>query len=680
MQRTTALLLLLLLIFSTAVFADNTRFIVNSGHTDSVSSLNYLENRDLLISGSYDGTVKLWDRFTGKIKYQLQISHMPVRKIAASPDSPVIATVVSDGLGSVNLNVWNWETGEMVFRHRLAETPLFVKFSPQGNFLVYGKTDWNSLIFLDAETGKNLNLLPEGFGIVSSAFISDSEKTLLTYNNSGSIQYWDLLNGNRKTRINTIPNLEGISFSSNGRYMTGYTGRELLLVDLLDGSKIDSISTETLSGSFIDQSSDKLIWVTKESRDIMIHTASISSSGISIPEETRVRRFNSPTVVLAAAGTVYTAYNSGAIYSKSEFSEENRLFAENNLLEINDFAINETSLAITAPGKLLSISSDFFTDRTGKVLDHKAASTVEDTDEDSRFGVSAGSDSDFLIWESDSKSGGSIRIFDSLTGRMTPLAEITAPLISADYNNGKLLTLDKNGECRIIDYLTGEDDFRYTSYGLRTIDFIDGTNIIAGRNSSSTMQTPLMHINTRTGETVPIEDNNLLVFDLEYDELTRSLYTLGFEERNGIMRTVLKQHTGRSHDRAETVLAFPGENIESSFTSDINSSKIFTSLGYGGIKMMYWGGFTSLEKTFSIPRTLKLRGNLLASLNKDSSFTIFNPSNGAKVMDLFIFSDLSWAALLEGDVFYASPGAEKYVNIYDGNTEKELRKSDYILK
>ena len=146
------------------------------------------------------------------------------------------------------------------------------------------------------------------------------------------------------------------------------------------------------------------------------------------------------------------------------------------------------------------------------------------------------------------------------------------------------------------------------------------------------------------------------------------------------MRTVLKQHTGRSHDRAETILAFPGEDIGSSFSSDSGSSKIFTSLGYGGIKMMYWGGFTSLEQTFSIPNTIKLRGSLLASLNKDSSFTIYNPSNGAKIMDLFIFSDLSWAALLEDNKFYVSPGAESYINIYDGNTDRELRKSEFMIR
>ena len=681
MRKQHFVFLIILLSASFSIWAEEPRFIINSGHTDLVSSLDYLEDGNLIFSGSLDGTIKVWNSSTRKIDYQLQVSHMPVRLLEVCQSKPYVAAVISDGLNSASLTVLNWQTGELVFRHRLAENPLFVRFSPQGNFITYGKTDWDSLVFLDTESGKPLYLIGDGFGIVSSAFISDSEKTLLTYNTSGSIQYWDLINKVRKTKIATIPNIENISFTSNGRYMTGYSGKELILIDLLKGNKIDAIETGKIEGTVLDQKNDKIVWITENSREIIIHTASVSATGFSNEDETAVRNFTAPTALLSVGGRIYTGFNSGAIYTKESYSDDIKIFSENRLLAIDDFAINETSLAITASGKMLSISSDFFINDSSDRVDPEVESIIFNTDSNASYGLSAGADSDFLLWESDSLiSGGSIRKIDSKSGSIEVLANITTPLISADYNENKLLTLDRNGECRIIDYSTGEDDFQYTSYGLRSVDFIDGRNIIAGRNSTSSLPSPLLHINTRTGETVPIEDSNLLIFDLEYDELTRKLYTLGFEERNGVMRTVLKQHTGRSHDRSETILAYPGEDIDASFASDSGSSKIFTSLGYDGIKLLYWGGFTSLEGSFSIPKSLKLRGNLLASLNQDSSFAIFNPSSGAKVMDLFIFDDLSWAALLSDNKFYVSTGAEKYINVYDGNTDKSLNKSKYMIR
>ncbi len=653
---------------------------MNSGHTDAVSSMDYSIKDNLLFSSGLDGTVKAWNPDNAKMEYQFQVSHMPVRDVTACGSKPYFAAIESDGINSVNLSVWNWQTGERLFKQRMSEVPLFIKFSPKGNFIVYGKTDWNSLVFIDAETGKPLPYLQEGFGIVSSAFISESEKTILTYSNSGYIQYWDLISGARKTKIQTFTNLEQISFVSSGRYMTAYNGSELLLIDLIKGTKIDSVSAPNLSASIIDKKNDNLVFITGNGRDILYNTVPFNGSGFGDIIKTEKRSTALPYIMVSIDGKVITAYPSGEIYYKNRYSKDMELFSSNNLLEVNDFAISSKSIAITAPGKLLSISSDYFTKEGSGSISAEVDSKIFTLDQSSTFGISPADEDNFMLWHLESDQGGSIRVFNSEDGFSRILSSITAPLLSAEYHDGQILTLNKNGECLIIDYETGKKKFEYSSFGLRTVDFIEGRNIIAGRNSSSTLPSPLLHINTATGETVPIKDSNLLIFNLKYDELTRKLYTLGFEERNGIMRTVLKEHTGRNHDRAETIMAFPGEDIGASFSSDFKSSKIFTSLGYGGVKMLYWGGFTSLDNSFSIPRNLKLRGNILISLNQDSSFSIWNPSTGQRVMDLYIFKDLSWAALLSENKYYASPGAEKYINIFDGNSIRELRKIKYRIK
>ena len=673
------LLPILLLITGIYIYAEEPQFIINSGHTSEISSMDYFKDENLLFTGGQDGTVKIWNSYSGQLKYNYQISHMPVRCIEVCQTKPYIASVISDGINAVNLTVHNWKTGELVFRHRLAEVPLFIRFSPLGSFVMYGKTDFDSLVFLDAETGNPLNLITEGFGIVSSAFISESEKTLLAYNNSGSIQYWDLTNNTRKTKIPSIPNLKNISFTSNGRYMTGYDGKELLLIDLLKGNDIDSIPVENLQQAVIDFNRDKLVWTSTTAREMSVNTVTITGTGFTNIDRSLTRSFSEPSALLSYSDKIFTGYRNGTVSVKDSWSDDIETFSENVLLDIQDFAVNNNSLSITAEGKILSISSELFQLNSYGADISELGSTVIDTDPQSVYGLSSGEGSDFLLWESDSPSEGTIRKFNSRTGMMNTLTELSTPLISAEYKNGNLLTLDKNGECRVIDYLSGEELFNYTSFGLRAVDFIDGNNIIAGRNSTATLPSPLLHINTKTGETVPVDDNNILVFDLEYDELTRKLYTLGFEERNGIMRTVLKQHTGRNHDRAETILAFPGEDINASFTSDSESSKIFTSLGYGGIKMLYWGGFTQLETGQSIPMVLKLHEQVLSALNHNSSLSIYNTSNGSKLMDVYIFRDLSWAAILDGGRFYASSGAEKYVNIYDSDTGRSLQKNKYII-
>ena len=92
------------------------------------------------------------------------------------------------------------------------------------------------------------------------------------------------------------------------------------------------------------------------------------------------------------------------------------------------------------------------------------------------------------------------------------------------------------------------------------------------------------------------------------------------------------------------------------------------------------GGFTPLENSFSLPRELRLSNPVIAALNGDGSFTIWNSRNGTKLMDLYIFKDLSWTALLSGGSFFASEGADRYISVYAGNTGKKLNKFDYRVK
>ncbi|MDC7125089.1 MAG: hypothetical protein PQJ46_05960, partial [Spirochaetales bacterium] len=207
-----------------STFGDTPRFLINNSHTNSISAIEYSELSNTLVTAGNDGKLKVWGLPDGKLEYQLQASYTQIRKMAISQSGSYAAIISSDGINVVELSVWNWKTGKKLFSKRLKEVPLFITFSPKGTFLVYGKTDWNSLVFLNAKTGSKRYPIREGFGIVSSAFISNSEKTLLTYNSSGSIQYWDLKNGKRKTKIPTTPDLKNISFTSSGRYMTGYDG------------------------------------------------------------------------------------------------------------------------------------------------------------------------------------------------------------------------------------------------------------------------------------------------------------------------------------------------------------------------------------------------------------------------------------------------------------------------
>ena len=105
---------------------------------------------------------------------------------------------------------------------RLDELPLDISFSPKGSYLFFSRTDQHSLTLLDALSGAPLPVAEEGFGIVSAAFISESEQTLVCYLASGSILYWDIERNQQKAApISTTSNLDMLEFQRHRQICRG---------------------------------------------------------------------------------------------------------------------------------------------------------------------------------------------------------------------------------------------------------------------------------------------------------------------------------------------------------------------------------------------------------------------------------------------------------------------------
>jgi hypothetical protein len=147
--------------------------------------------------------------------------------------------------------------------------------------------------------------------------------------------------------------------------------------------------------------------------------------------------------------------------------------------------------------------------------------------------------------------------------------------------------------------------------------------------------------------------------------MTRNLYTLGYEERTGGLRTVLKQHSGSNYDRITTLLSYPGEDPEATLAVDPVSSRVFTSLGFGKVHMYAWNGFTYLEAINHIPRNLYVHRGFLYSLNGDSSISVWDTDRGHLLMTMYLFSDFSWAVVPQDGEPYTDGGAQRYIHRVD---------------
>ena len=108
------------------------------GHKDEVTSVSFSRNGTTLVSGSRDGTVKLWDVATGENIVTLEGHRSGVTSVAFSSDG----TTLASGSYDRAIKLWDIATGENIVTLRgHTNFVTSVAFSPNGQILASGSWD-----------------------------------------------------------------------------------------------------------------------------------------------------------------------------------------------------------------------------------------------------------------------------------------------------------------------------------------------------------------------------------------------------------------------------------------------------------------------------------------------------------------------------------------------------------
>jgi len=114
---------------------------VFDGHQQTIFSLDFFTDGRLIVSGSGDETVRIWDMVDGTSKV-LTIndhdSYAGVTSIAISPNGQYVAA----GSMDADVRMWDVSTGQLVERLRGHRSGVnSVAFTPDGKGLVSGSSD-----------------------------------------------------------------------------------------------------------------------------------------------------------------------------------------------------------------------------------------------------------------------------------------------------------------------------------------------------------------------------------------------------------------------------------------------------------------------------------------------------------------------------------------------------------
>ncbi|WP_427193509.1 WD40 repeat domain-containing protein [Treponema denticola] len=544
-----------------------------------------------------------------------QLSSMPIQKIAVHPKGQLVAVYETNGFSIHQVSLWDWAKKKTLFSKRLSDSVVSLSWSANGTYLFVGNRSTDGITVLDSK-GIVQNIYQEAPGIVFLAATASTERSIVTYGESGRLVYTDIAKKKKLKEFRTENKLENPNLIKNFTRIIGYKDNNVYVIDAVTGETVSKHQARyALFASKIQDSVPIWIERTRRKNEWCIRQGDASSSGFYVPGNSKItaaRHIKNHMVIGTQDGSIYMI----------GLNEDSSVNLEKPLT-YSDSKIDD----ITSDGNILYILKD------GKIYvqnspEEKPVPIIEDLKTNKFTFYNNG----FLLW-SDIKKGMPISHYSLDTKSLKKIIIPKETVISVSVYKNLFLYVESFNGVTLVNFDNGKKEFVYNAPGIQNAVQVDDNTMLIAKSAIGRSQSPVFIINTLTEETSPIPMEGNLAFALEQNasrpnSLACFLVATSPSPKTELLHISLNRKN-TIDSTFKPILSYKEESVDAFL--EISGNDILTNLGNSSLVHYNTSSKQArrLSRSYGFPKEAVILKKYFISLNFGDTLSWYERKTGA---------------------------------------------------
>ena len=332
-----------------------------------------------------------------------------------------------------------------------------------------------------------------------------------------------------------------------------------------------------------------------------------------------------------SADSIYAGTNLGNIY-KFDYEAAERVdvllpITENRYDTVLDIAkiekAGETDFYILAPSSVYKFMyNDGYIDKICQNSDFRNMISYGD---------------EIILWTRDSRKP--VVKINTNTKAQTTIFTPAGNIKTLKVSGQSLISVESNTSVNKYDIATGKKEVLYNGQSIQDA-ILCGNDLYVAKSSASSPNVPLLHINARTKETVPLSVKGTFAYSLNFDEASNKIYGIVIESDKEDKTSVFEFDLGTKASR--TLIKTREEDIDAFMV--LSGDNLYTNVGKTNARSFN----TRTKRDFlyrraeSMPLKVVNNNGMIMVLNRNGSLSMYNEELNIVKLTLYLDLDGQW--------------------------------------